>query len=94
LIDEKTDGVVLTLNVIPRAGKTTLAGTRGGAILVRLAAAPVDGAANEELVAFLADILDIPKARISLIAGFHSRAKRVKVSGITAASVRIRLGLP
>jgi uncharacterized protein (TIGR00251 family) len=94
LIDEKPDGVVLTLIVIPRAGKTALAGTRGDAILVRLAAAPVDGAANDALVAFLADTLDIPKTRVTLIGGFHSRAKRVKVSGVTAAAIRSRLGLP
>jgi uncharacterized protein (TIGR00251 family) len=93
LIDDSPDGAVLALKVIPRAGRTALAGTRGDAILVRLAAAPVDGVANDALLAFLADILDVPKARLTLIAGSHSRSKRVKVTGVTAEAVRSRLGL-
>ena len=93
MIDDSADGAILALKVIPRAGKTALAGTRGGALLVRLAAAPVAGAANDALLAFLADILGVPKGRITLIAGSHSRSKRVKVAGITADEVRRRLEL-
>ena len=93
MIDHSPDGAILALKVIARAGKTALAGTRGGALLVRLAAAPVDGAANDALLAFLADILDVPKSRLTLIAGSHSRSKRVKVAGISADAIRSRLGL-
>jgi uncharacterized protein (TIGR00251 family) len=93
LIEDSPGGAVLALKVIPRAGRTALAGTRGDAILVRLAAAPVDGGANDALLAFLAEILEVPKARLTLIAGSHSRSKRVKVAGVTAEAVRSRLGL-
>jgi len=87
------DGAFVDIKVIPRAGKTTLAGTRNGALLVRLAAAPVDGAANTELVAFLSQLLDIPKRHIVVIAGEKSRSKRVKVMGVSAAAIRERLNL-
>ena len=91
MIADAPDGAILTIKVIPRAGRTALAGTRDGALLVRLAAAPVDGAANAALMAFLADTLDVPRNRVVLIAGDKSRAKRVKVIGMSAADVRARL---
>ena len=91
MIADAPDGAILTIKVIPRAGRTALAGTRDGALLVRLAAAPVDGAANAALIAFLADTLDVPRNRIDLIAGDKTRAKRVKVIGLSAAAIRARL---
>ena len=84
--------VILDVKVIPRAGKTELAGRRAGAILIRLAAAPVDGAANTELIAFIADLLRIPKRNIAIVSGDKSRQKRVKITGVDASAVRARLG--
>jgi uncharacterized protein len=92
VIADAPDGAILTVKVIPRAGRTQLAGTRDGALLVRLAAAPVDGAANAALIACLASTLDLPRSRIVLIAGETSRTKRVKVIGLSAAAVAERLG--
>ena len=66
-------------------------GTRGDAILIRLAAPPVDGAANDALVAFLADTLDIPRRDITLVSGERSRDKRVRITGLGEAAVRDRL---
>ncbi len=60
---------------------------RGGAILVRLAAAPVDGAANDALVALLAEIFDRPKRDISVVAGRTSRHKRIAIAGLTVQQV-------
>ena len=91
MIADAPDGAILTIKVIPRAGRTAFAGTRDGALLVRLAAAPVDGAANAALIAFLADAFDLPRNRVVLIAGDKSRAKRVKVIGMSAAAIRARL---
>ena len=91
MIDETPDGVSIELKVIPRAGRTQLAGTRDNALLIRLAAAPVEGAANHELIAFLATLLGIPKRRLSVIAGAKSRSKRVQVRGVTTEFVRARL---
>jgi hypothetical protein len=92
VIEATPDGVVITVRVIPRAARSGLAGTRGDAILVRLQAPPVEGAANEALVEVLAGALQVPKRAVSIVAGDRSRQKRVKVVGIDAATAAARLG--
>ena len=82
------DEVILDIKLMPRAGATTLAGMRDGAILIRVAAAPVEGAANVALVAFLADLFGIPKRNVVIVSGDKSRRKRVKISGVAAEAVR------
>ena len=64
---------------------------RGDALLVRLAAAPVDGAANEALIAFLAEIFDRPRRDITIVSGHSSRDKRVAIAGASEADVAARL---
>ena len=81
----------MAVRVVPRAGRTAIAGVRGDALLVRLAAAPVDGAANDALVALLADIFDRPRRDITLISGHTSRDKRVAIAGLSEAQVAARL---
>jgi len=68
--------------VIPRAGRSGFAGLRDGALLVRLAAAPVDGAANDELIALIAKALRIPKRDITIVSGERARSKRIRIAGI------------
>ena len=72
----------LEIRVIPRAGRSGFAGLRDGALLVKLAATPVDGAANDELIALLARTLRIPKRDISLVSGERSRTKRIRIAGM------------
>ena len=93
MIADVADGAIVALKIIPRAGRTMLAGVRDNALLVRLAAAPVEGAANAALLAFLSDQLQIPRARLEIVTGEKSRSKRVKVKGMSAATVAARLGL-
>jgi uncharacterized protein (TIGR00251 family) len=76
--------VILDVRVIPRAARPGLAGTRHGAILVRLSAPPVEGAANAELIQVLAKALDVPKRQVTIVAGERGRLKRVRVEGLTA----------
>jgi uncharacterized protein (TIGR00251 family) len=79
----------LDIRVIPRSPRTSVDGMRGAAILVRLAAPPVDGAANDALIAFLSAALDIPRRQITIVSGERSRDKRVRIAGIeTAAATR------
>lgn len=92
MISDSPAGAVIKIRVIPRAGRTGLAGTRDGALLVRLAAAPVDGAANAALIELLAKTLSVPKRSIAIVSGETSRTKRVRVEGITAESARAVLG--
>jgi len=84
-------GVGFAVRVIPRAGRTAVAGVRGNALLVRLAAPPVDGAANAELIALLSKLLDRPARDIAIVAGQTSRDKRVAIVGVTAEGVARRL---
>lgn len=73
----------MLVRVIPRAGRTAVAGRRGEALLVRLAAAPVDGAANDALIAFMADALGCSRRDIEIVSGGKSRDKRLRVTGLT-----------
>lgn len=80
------------MRVIPRAKRTEIAGRRGGALLVRLAAPPVDGAANDALRAFLAERLGVPQRRIAIVRGATSRDKTVAIEGLSSAAIDAALG--
>lgn len=82
--------VTFDVRVIPRAGRAGIAGTRQGAWLVRLNAPPVDGAANRELIELLAEALDVPRRAITIVAGERSRAKKVRIDGITLDHVNAK----
>jgi uncharacterized protein (TIGR00251 family) len=77
-------GATFSVRVQPRASRSGIAGETDGALRIRLAAPPVDGEANEELVNFLAKLLDIPRRQIEIISGQRSKNKVVRVSGISA----------
>ena len=79
--------VFIDVRVIPRAARPGLAGTRDGAVLVRVSAPPVDGAANAELIHVLAKELGVAKRQVTIVAGERGRMKRVKVEGVTAERV-------
>ena len=80
--------------MIPRAGRSGFAGLRDGALLVKLAAAPVDGAANDELIALLAKTLRIPKRDITIVSGERSRSKRIRIAGIAREQALSQLTRP
>jgi uncharacterized protein len=84
VIDNTPDGVMLTVRVIPRAGRSGPAGVRDKAILIRLNAPPVEGASNSELIDLLADLLNVPKRDVTIVSGERSRLKRVRVVGVSA----------
>jgi uncharacterized protein (TIGR00251 family) len=87
------DGAVrLAVHAKPRSRRSRVAGIREGALVVELAAPPVDGAANEELIATLAAALGVPKRSVILAGGASSRSKLVDVRGLTEGEVRERLG--
>jgi uncharacterized protein (TIGR00251 family) len=72
-------GYVLRLTVVPGAQRTQVVGRHGDRLKVRLAAPPEKGAANRELIAFLARALKLPKSAFKLTLGAQSRAKVVAV---------------
>ncbi len=83
----------LSVRAQPRASRSELAGEHDGALKVRLAAPPVEGEANRELVRFLAKLLDVARSRVAVVAGETGRNKVVEVEGLTPADVERRLGL-
>jgi len=86
-----TEGVLLAVRVVPRAARAGLAGTRENALLVRLHAAPVDGAANAELIEVLADALGVPRRALSIAVGERSRRKTVLIRGLSADELASRI---
>jgi hypothetical protein len=76
---ESDGAIILTLHIQPGAGRSEFAGLHGDALKVRLAAQPMDGKANAELIRFLADAFGVPQRNIVLLRGETSRAKTVRV---------------
>lgn len=87
-VTEAGDRVRFRVHVQPRASKTEIAGVHGTALKVRLHSPPVDGAANEELVSFLANSFGVPKRSVRIVSGLSARGKTVEVDGVSPASVR------
>src|SRR5262245_37755893 len=81
------DGISFAVRVQPRASKSGVVGQLDGALKIRLAAPPVEGAANEELIRLLAKLFDAPRQRIAIISGQTSKNKIVRVSGIPVEEV-------
>ena len=93
MISDTRSGAVIAVRVIPRAEKSAIAGIRDGAVLVRLSAPPVDGAANAELIEVMAGALGVPKRAITIKSGEASRRKTLLIAGISAATVLTKLDL-
>ncbi len=75
----------LSVRIQPRASKNEIIRMENGGLKIRLMAPPVDGAANEALVRFLADKLSVPKSRVEIISGHTSRDKIVRINGVSKA---------
>lgn len=84
-------GIELRLLVQPRASRDQVAGIQGDELKVRLAAPPVDGAANAACCAFFAKLCGLPKSHVTLVAGESSRHKRLLLHGADAEGVLVAL---
>lgn len=93
VVSDVNGGARLTIRVQPRASESRVEGLHGEAIKVRLRAPPVDGAANDALVALLAEVLGVSRRDVAIVAGHASRSKIVHVAGLSAATVE-RLLIP
>lgn len=92
-VDERPGGIRIAIHVQPRASRTEIAGVHGEALKVRLSAPPVDGAANEALVTFLAEHFAVPRRGVKIVGGAQSRAKVVEIDGLSVAALRRMLNL-
>ncbi len=85
---EKNGALTFNVRVVPRASRSEIVGEHDGALRVRLAAPPVDGAANDELVRTIADAFSVSRSAVEILAGQTSKLKTIKVTkpGSTAVA--------
>ena len=82
----KDAAITFAVRVQPRASQNAIAGERDGALKVRLAAPPVEGAANEELVRFLSKLFGVPRHNVAIVSGAAAKNKIIRVIGLTVDS--------
>ena len=91
LVRDTAQGATFSVKVHPRAKKNAITGEVGEALKLSLTAPPVEGAANEACVRFLAEVLELPRSSVTIAAGETSRQKLIRVAGLSAAEVERRL---
>jgi len=74
--------VVFKVQVVPRASRSEVVGEYNGALRIRLAAPPVDGAANEELIRVLAKVFKVSRGAVKLVSGHSSKIKQVSIEAL------------
>lgn len=94
LVQDSDEGAVLALHVQPKAARTEYVGVHGDALKFRVAAPPVDGAANEEICRYLAERFGLRKGDVIVQTGQASRHKRIILKRVQAKRVRDILGVP
>ena len=87
------DGLAIAIRVTPRGGRDALAAGTAEHFAARLAAAPVDGAANAGLVALVAKTFGVPRRAVTIVAGDTSRLKRLHIVGDVATLAEIASAL-
>lgn len=89
--NDAPDGCTVRVRIHPGAKKNVVTGIHDGALKIALTAPPVDGRANEALIAFVAERMRLPRARISLVSGASSRSKLLRITGKSAVEVQATL---
>lgn len=84
-ITDTPTGVRIALRVLPRSSKSVIEGVRDGRVLVKVTAPPVDDAANEAVIALIAQRLAVPKRSVAIVVGATSKNKVVAVDGVGRA---------
>jgi len=86
-VEEKDGGVRFDVRVTPKAQRNRIGGEHDGALRVAITAAPVDGAANDAIIALFAKRLRVPKRAVTIVRGPSSRDKALFINGVTADEV-------
>lgn len=90
-LQQRNDGVCVMLKVQPRASRSELGGVIGNELMLKVTASPVDSAANEAVLNFLAEVLDRPRNAIQLVRGQTSRHKEILIRGASLDEVKAKL---
>ncbi len=85
--DNRPPEAFLAVRIQPRASRNGILVRSDGSLTIRLTAPPVDGAANEALIKFLADVLGVGRSQIEIVSGQTSRQKRIRIAGRELDSV-------
>jgi len=93
-IRDTPSGATFQVRVHPRAKKNAVTGEVGDALKLALTAPPVEGRANEACIAFLAEVLNVPRSSVTIAAGVSNRLKVIRVAGLTAEQVRRKVTIP
>jgi|ERR1044072_1820960 uncharacterized protein (TIGR00251 family) len=89
---EKDGYLTFSVRVVPRASRSEIVGEHNGALRVRIAAPPVDGAANEELVRLLSRALRVARSAIEIKSGLTAKLKVVRVTGLATSALADLVG--
>lgn len=85
---KQTSGsVTIAVRIQPRASKNAIMRMEDGSLKIRLTAPPVDGAANEALIAYISKALGVSKSSVEIVSGHTTREKRIRISGINEEAV-------
>ncbi len=84
---------LLHVMVVPRAARSRVVGEHDGRLKVHLAAPPVDGEANQELLRMLSELLNISRSKVELVSGFGGKRKTIRVHGLEPENLRTRFGV-
>ena len=90
---EDNRGLTFAVRIVPRASRSEFAGEQSGALRVRVAAAPIEGAANQELIKLLAKSFKLPRNAVQIISGSTSKNKIVRVQGADATRLQQLISL-
>lgn len=88
MIQDTDDGAVVTIHVQPKAARTEYVGVYGDALKFRVAASPVEGAANDELRRYLAERFGLSKGKVLIRSGHAARRKQIVLKNVLATRVR------
>jgi len=91
---DKDGKLIFKVRVVPRASRSELVGEHDGALRVRIAAPPVDGAANDELVRLLAQVFAVPRNAVAITGGQTAKLKTVSVLGGRAEALKSKVQSP
>lgn len=86
---ETVKGITFRVFVVPRASRSEIVGEHEGALRVRIAAPPVEGAANDELIRLLARATKLPRSAIEIVRGQNSRLKTITIRGSGASIFKL-----
>ena len=91
IVRDTPHGATFQMKVHPRAKKNAIVGQVGDALKLALTAPPIEGRANEAVIAFFAELLNVPRSSVTITAGQSSRNKVIRIAGVTALQVEQRL---